>query len=110
MRRAAGRLFALTLAIVLIVTLTSCGSALKRDAKRLKNKCDVVQGFPVSEQQARCIAQIYGIKQASGCPLEVDRSDDFGQPAFRIRESCSGVGVFVAESTGRVLAVLTGDD
>lgn len=98
------------LAIGLIATLASCGSAIKRDAKRLKRKCDVVQGTEVSEEQARCIARLYGIKQTKSCPLEVDRTDDFGQPAFRIRESCSGVGVFVAESTGRVLAVLTGVD
>jgi hypothetical protein len=83
---------------------------MKRDAKRLKSKCDVVQGTQVSEEQARCIAELYGIKHTKSCPMKVDRSDDFGQPAFRIRESCSGVGVFVSESTGRVLAVLTGDD
>jgi hypothetical protein len=110
MRQLAGRLFASMLAITVIATLTSCGSAIKRDAKRLKSRCEVVQGTQVSEEQARCIAKLYGIKQTKSCPLEVDRSDDFGQPAFRIRESCSGVGVFVAESTGRVLAVLTGVD
>lgn len=110
MRQSSGRLFALILAIGLVATLTSCGSAIKRDAKRLKSKCDVVQGTAVSEEQARCIAEIYGVKHKRSCPLEVDRSDDFGQLAFRIRESCSGVGIFVAESTGRVLAVLTGDD
>lgn len=110
MRQSTERLFALTIAIGLVVALASCGSAMKRDVKRLKSKCDVVQGSQVSEEQARCIAEIYGVKHKRSCPLEVDRSDDFGQPAFRIRESCSGVGIFVAESTGRVLAVLTGDD
>jgi len=110
MRQSVGRLFALMLAIVSIATLASCGSAMKRDAKRLKSKCDVVQGTQVSEEQALCIAEVYGVKHKQSCPLEVDRSNDFGQPAFRIRESCSGVGVFIAESTGRILAVLTGDD
>jgi hypothetical protein len=98
------------LVLALLATLASCGSAVKRDARRLKSKCDVVQGTAVSEEQARCIARLYGIQGGNDCPLEIDRSDDFGKPAYRIRESCSGVGVFVAESTGRVLALLTGDD
>jgi hypothetical protein len=110
MRKATGSLLGRVLVVALLVTLASCGSALKRDAKRLKNKCDVVQGNEVTEEQARCIAKIYGLEETKNCPLEIDRSDDFGAPAYRVRESCSGVGVFVAESTGRVLAILPGVD
>jgi hypothetical protein len=42
--------------------------------------------------------------------MEVDRPDGFGQPVYRVRESCNGLGAVVAESSGRVLAIVSGDE
>jgi len=99
------------LALLLAGSLSGCGgSAIKKDAKQLKRKCDVVRGNPVSEEQARCIAKLFGIKDEKSCPMEVDRPDTFGQPVYRVRESCNGLGAVVAESSGRVLAIVSGDE
>jgi hypothetical protein len=99
------------LALLLVGSLVGCGgSAIRKDAKQLKSKCDVVRGNPVSEEEARCIAKLFGIKDEKGCPMEVDRPDTFAEPVFRVRESCNGLGAVVAESTGRVLAIVSGDE
>jgi len=105
------RWVAAVLALLLVGGLSGCGgSAIKKDTKRLKKKCDVVRGTPVSEEQARCIATLFGIKDEKSCPMEVDRPETFGQPVFRVRESCNGLGAVVAESSGRVLAIVSGDE
>ena len=101
----------MVLCAVLALTCAACGgSALKRDAKQLKNKCGVVQGQVVSEEQARCIARLHGVEDKRSCPLEVDRPEDYGEPVYRIRESCNGLGLVVSHTTGRVLAVVAGGD
>ena len=99
------------LAALLVAALFGCGgSAVKRDTKRLKSKCNVVRGDPVSEEGARCIAKLYGIQNKKNCPMEVDRPADFPESVFRVRESCNGLGVIVAESNGRVLAIVAYDE
>jgi len=99
------------LAALLVAALFGCGgSAVKKDTKRLKNKCDIVRGDPVSEKGARCIAELYGIKDKKTCPMEVDRPTDFPESVFRVRESCNGLGVIVAEANGRVLAIVAYDE
>lgn len=99
------------LAALLVAALTGCGgSAVKQDTKRLKNKCDVVRGDPVSMEEARCIAKLHGIKDKQSCPVEVDRPADFRESVFRVRESCNGLGVIIAESSGRVLAIVAYDE
>jgi hypothetical protein len=99
------------LALVLAAALAGCGgSAIKRDTRRLHSRCDVVRGTAVSEEQARCIAKLYGVKDKKRCPVQVDRPHDFGASVYRIRESCNGLGVVVAESSGRVLALVAGDE
>ena len=101
----------LFLVAILLATLAGCGgSAVKKDVKRLKNKCDVVAGSSVSEEGARCIAKIYGIQNKKSCPMEVDRPDSFAQAVFRVRESCNGLGVVIAESNGRVVAIVAYDE
>jgi hypothetical protein len=99
------------LALTLAGAQAGCGgSAIKRDARRLEKKCDVVRGARVSERQARCIAELFGVEDKKGCPMEVDRPDGFGEPVFRVRESCNGLGAVIAEADGRVLAFVSGDD
>ena len=96
---------------VLAASAVACGgSALKKDARRLKSKCDVVRGDPVSEEDALCIGKIYGIVERRDCPIEIERVDNFPVPAFRVVESCSGLAVIVAEPNGRVLALMSGDE
>ena len=105
--KGAGRL----LAALLVAALFGCGgSAVKKDTRRLKSKCNLVRGDPVSEQGARCIAGLYGIQNKKSCPMEVDRPADFPTSVFRVRESCNGLGVIVAESNGRVLAIVAYDE
>jgi len=102
---------AAVLAWLLIGSMSGCGgSAIKKDTKQLKKKCDVIRGNPVSEEQARCIAKLFGIEDEKSCPMEVDRPETFGQPVYRVRESCNGLGAIVAESSGRVLAIVSGDE
>ncbi len=99
------------LAALLVAAVVGCGgSAVKRDTKRLKSKCNVVRGDPVAEHGARCIARLYGIQDKQNCPMEVDRPADFRESVFRVRESCNGLGVIVAESNGRVLAIVAYDE
>ena len=99
------------LAALLVAALFGCGgSAIKRDTKRLKSKCNVVRGDPVAEEGARCIARLHGIQNKKSCPMEVDRPTDFPESVFRVRESCNGLGVIVAESNGRVLAIVAHDE
>ncbi len=96
---------------MMFVAASGCGgSAVKRDTKRLKSKCKLVRGDPVSEEGARCIAKLYGIQNKKNCPMELDRPADFPESVFRVRESCNGLGVIVAESNGRVLAIVTYDE
>jgi hypothetical protein len=98
------------LAVLAAAALSACGgSAVKRDAARLETRCDVVQGQAVTEEQARCIARLFGVVESERCPLEVDRPERFARPVFRVRESCSGLGVIVSEADGRVLALTSGD-
>ena len=105
------RLPAALLAMVLVAAPVGCGgSAYKKDARQLEKICDVVRGNPVDEGQAICIGRLYGIKKKRNCPIEVDSPGDFGVSVFRIRESCSGLGVIVAESSGRVLALVSNDE
>ena len=99
------------LAIVLVVMLPGCGgSSFKKDARRLKALCDVVRGYPVTEQQAICIGNVFGVKKKKGCPIEVDNPDTFAEPVYRVRESCTGLGVVVGASNGRVLALVSNDE
>ena len=93
-----------------LLAAPGCGSAVKKDVKRLKNKCNVVHGNPVSAEQARCIAGVFGIQEKKSCPAEVDRPTGFPEPVYRVRESCNGLGVVVAESSGRVLAIMRYDE
>ena len=104
--KGAGRL----LAALLVAALFGCGSAVKKDTNRLKSKCNLVPGDPVSEEGARCIAELYGIQNKKNCPMEVDRPTDFPASVFRVRESCNGLGVIVAESNGQVLAIVAYDE
>ena len=110
MRYSISRLPLVLTATVTLVCGGCGGSAIKRDAKQLKSKCGVVQGQVVSEDQARCIARLHGVEEKRNCPLEVDRPEEFGEPVYRIRESCNGLGLVVSHTTGRVLAVVAGDD
>ena len=99
------------LVALLVAALSGCGgSAVKKDTKRLKNKCDVVRGDPVSAEDARCIAKLHGIKDKKSCPMEVDQPADFPESVFRVRESCNGLGVIVAKANGRVLAIVAYDE
>ena len=99
------------LAALLVATLCGCGgSAFKKDTTRLKKRCDIVRGDPVSEENARCIARLYGVRNTKSCPMKVDRPDSFPRPVYRIRESCTGLGVVLAESSGRVLALVADDE
>ena len=95
------RLTLLSLAVAaLMVTWTGCGgSALKRDANKLKNKCGVVSGQPVTADEARCIAMLFGVKDKGSCPVEIDEPDEFSEPVYRVRESCNDLGVLVAKSS-----------
>ena len=98
-------------ALLLTVAAGACGgSATKRDARRLENKCGVASGAAVTEDQARCIAEIYGVQHKKKCPMEVDRPDGFGGPVYRVRESCNGLGVVLLEANGRVVALVSGDE
>lgn len=102
---------ALVLPLALALVLAGCfGSALKRDARRLRRQCDVVEGRPIDERQARCVARIYGIEDRDDCPMEVERPEGWGEPVFRVQESCLRLGVIIAASTGEVLAIVAGDD
>ena len=104
------RFHRLAFVAALLVAVAACGgSAIKKDAKRLKSRCDVVRGSAVTEDQARCIAGIYGVKNSKSCPMEVDRPDGFSGPVFRVLESCNGLGVIVEESSGRVLDIVARD-
>ncbi len=99
------------LAVTLLAGIPACGgSAIKRDTKRLKNKCNIVRGDPVSEEQARCIGRLFGVKNRKRCPMRVDRPDSFPEPVYRVRENCDGLGIVIAASDGRVLAIVAGDD
>jgi hypothetical protein len=100
----------LALVAPLFVAVVACGgSAVKKDAKRLKSRCDVVRGSAVTEDQARCIAGIYGVKHTKSCPMEVDRPVGFSGPVFRVLESCNGLGVIVEAESGRVLDIVARD-
>ena len=95
----------------LAASIIACGgSAIKKDTRQLEKKCDIVRGDPVSEEDALCIGKIYGIIERRDCPIEIDRVDSFNVPAFRVLESCSGLAVIVAEPTGRVLALMSGEE
>ena len=105
------RLSAPVLVVMLAAAVPGCGgSAIKKDTRLLKNMCSIVRGDPVSEEEARCIGKVYGIKNKKSCPLEVDRPGGFREPVYRVRESCNGLGVVVAESSGRVLAIVADDE
>jgi len=94
------------LAAALLLAVYGCGgSAIKKDTRRLERKCGVVPGQPLAETQARCIGRLYGLQETKRCVTEVDRPAGFHEPVYRLRESCSGIGVVIAESDGRVLAL-----
>lgn len=60
----------------------------------------------MGEQGARCIAQIYGVEDRKECPLVSEPTVHGGREAFRVTESCRGLGVLVAKDSGRILAVV----
>ena len=111
MRAASKRLPALLLLTTLVAAVGACGgSATRKDTRRLKNKCGLVHGNPVSTEGARCIAKLWGIKDSKRCPMQVALIEGYPEPVYRAHESCSGLGVLVAGSTGRVLAMVSGDE
>jgi hypothetical protein len=93
----------------LLATAGCGGSAAKKDARRLQGKCGVVQGNPISAEQARCIAQLWGLEGSNSCPIEVEPIEGYPETVYRAHE-CGGVGLLLSGSSGRVLAVLSGDE
>ena len=110
MRATRNSLLPLLLATLLVAGLAGCGgSAAKKDARRLGRKCGLVQGNPVTADDARCIARLWGLKSSDNCPIEVELIEGYAEPVYRVHE-CEGLGLLVSGSTGRVLAVVSGDD
>jgi hypothetical protein len=93
----------------LALVCTACfGTAARRDRRELRERCGV-SGSPVDEQQARCIAEVFGVQDKARCPMRVERQERNEGPVYRVFEDCTGLGVLVEEATGRVVAVVRGD-
>ena len=93
----------------LLVTAGCGGSAAKKDARRLQDKCGVVQGRPISIEQARCVARLWGLEGTKSCPIEIEPLEGYPETVYRAHE-CGGLGLLLSGSTGRVLAVISGDE
>jgi len=96
-------------AVVLLACLVSpacLGKGLKYDAERLQRKCKLTAGVDVTEDQARCIAKVAGLKQGRKCPFEVEAlTDETRRSVYDVRESCSGISIRIDRSSGEIVGV-----
>lgn len=54
----------------------------------------------------RCLARLAGLRDDRRCPLVIDEAVmTGGAQAYRARESCGGMGLYVDRATGQVVAV-----
>jgi len=99
---------AFLIAVGLAVLASACGGRpLKFDELAIQRKCAVVQGAAIDRQQALCMAKLAGLKDRKRCPLQTTELNEGEppEPVFWVREPCTAVGIFVAKSDGRVVAV-----
>ena len=79
---------------------------LRFDATRIRAECGSVGAGGLSEEQARCIAELAGLKDKKRCPLELRLSDD--ERSWHARESCSAMALRIDRDDGSIVEVELG--
>ncbi len=100
----------LALIAVAVGLVVSClGKKLKFNEQRLEQRCGVIRGTSIDAEQARCVAELAGVRSRKHCPVEVIDEPSAGDPvAFWVRQPCDRLGVAIADD-GRIVAVELGD-
>jgi hypothetical protein len=90
-----------------ILLLAGCAGGLRFDARTIEKRCGVSATVELDRQQAVCMARLAGLKETRRCPLAVGETTE-GPPAFRVRETCSGLAVSISKADKSVVVVELG--